>query len=336
MAAVAAIAVGAGVAVLAQAEEAAPAGGFDFGAPEVVADGLELPWGMDFLPDGSALVTQRDTAQILRMAPGEPAEPVMVVSGVVPGGEGGLLGLAVSPAYDTDGLIYVYYTAESDNRVGTVTLDDHTPTPVLTGIPKANIHNGGRIEFGPDGMLYVTTGDAADRDASQDPENLGGKILRVEPDGAVPSDNPFPGSPVYSLGHRNVQGIAWTGDGRAYASELGQNTWDEVNHVVPGANYGWPVVEGPGGEPDFTPPLHTWTTAEASPSGAAIHGETLFVAALRGSRLWLVPLDGGEPYSVLDGSYGRLRTVEIGPDGWLWIATSNGGDDLVLRFPPTT
>lgn len=334
--AVAAVLLGAGVAVMANGEEPNPsAGGFDFANGEVVADGLDLPWGMDFLPDGSTLVTQRDTAEILRLAPGEPPEVVAQIEEVVPGGEGGLLGLAVSPDYDTDALIYLYYTSSEDNRVATVTLDDPRPQPVITGIPKANIHNGGRVEFGPDGKLYVTTGDAANTDHSQDPDSLGGKILRLEPDGSIPADNPDPQSPVYTLGHRNVQGLAWAEDGTAYASELGQNTYDEVNLIEAGDNYGWPVVEGPGGDPEFTDPLHVWTTAEASPSGAAIEGDWLFVAALRGARLWVVPLDGGEPEAVLHGDHGRLRSVDVGPDGWLWITTSNGGNDLVVRYPPT-
>lgn len=332
--AVAAIVVGGGMAVLAEAEEPRVVGGFDFAAGEVVVDGLELPWGLDFLPDGSALVTQRDTAEILRLTPGQPAEVVATVSDVVPGGEGGLLGLAVSPDYESDRLVYLYFTAATDNRVGTVTLSDPTPQPIITGIPKASIHNGGRVEFGPDGKLYVTTGDAADGDHSQDPDSLGGKILRLEPDGSIPDDNPDPESPVYTLGHRNVQGLAWTESGDAYASELGQNTFDEVNRVEPGANYGWPVVEGPGGEPEYTDPIVTWPTSQASPSGAAIHGDTMFVAALRGARLWLVPLSGGEPEAVLHGDHGRLRTVDIGPDGWLWITTGNGADDMVVRYPP--
>lgn len=332
--AVAAIVVGAGMAVLAKAEEPQAAGGFDFANGEVVAGGLELPWGLDFLPDGSALVTQRDTAEILQLVPGQPAETVATIAEVVPGGEGGLLGLAVSPDYESDQLIYLYYTTAGDNRVGTVTLADPTPQPIITGIPKANIHNGGRVEFGPDGKLYVTTGDAANGDFSQDPESLGGKILRLEPDGSVPDDNPNPDSPVYTLGHRNVQGLAWTDAGDAYASELGQNTFDEVNRIEAGNNYGWPIVEGPGGEPEFADPIVTWPTSQASPSGAAIHGDTMFVAALRGARLWLVPLNGGEPEAVLQGDHGRLRTVEVGPDGWLWITTSNGGNDLVVRYPP--
>ncbi|MEV0650878.1 PQQ-dependent sugar dehydrogenase [Phytomonospora sp. NPDC050363] len=317
----------------AEAQTAADAD-FDFDAGEQVAAGLTYPWGLSFLPDGTAIFAERNSALIKTVAPGTPPQTVGQVPTVVPGGEGGLLGLAVSPDYAVDETIYVYFTAAGDNRVARLTLADLTPEPIVTGIPKASIHNGGRIEFGPDGKLYIATGDAGNRDNSQDPGSLGGKILRVNPDGTVPEDNPFPGSRVYTLGHRNVQGLDWTGGGELYASELGQNTWDEVNHIVAGDNYGWPVVEGEGGEPEFHDPLVTWTTAEASPSGAAVVADTMYVAALRGQRLWTVPLAGGEPVAVLTGTYGRVRSVEHGPDGWLWICTSNGSGDVIVRFPP--
>lgn len=310
--------------------------GFDFSSPETVADGLELPWGMDFLPDGSALFAQRDTAEIKQVTPGGGVEVVATVDEARPGGEGGLLGLAVSPDYAEDEYVYVYYTTGEDNRVARLTLDNPAPEVIIDGIPRASIHNGGRLEFGPDGKLYATTGDAADGDNSQNPDSLGGKILRVNPDGSIPDDNPTAGSPVFTLGHRNVQGLAWTAEGQPYASELGQNTWDEVNKIEAGQNYGWPEVEGPGGEPQYVDPIVTWPTSEASPSGAAIVGDTMFVAALRGERLWLVPYAGGEPTAVLQGDegVGRIRTVEHGPDGYLWIATSNGSGDRILRFPP--
>jgi glucose/arabinose dehydrogenase len=174
-----------------------------------------------------------------------------------------------------------------------------------------------------------------------------GKILRMNPDGSVPDDNPFAGSLIYSLGHRNVQGLAWDAQGRLYATEFGQNTWDEINLITPGANYGWPTVEGTGTSTQFTNPLLTWKPAEASPSGDAIVGDTLFVAALRGTRLWQIPLTGdgtlGTPVAQLLGTYGRLRTVAVAPDGYLWVMTSmrdgkltaGPDDDRILRFPPT-
>jgi glucose/arabinose dehydrogenase len=316
---------------------------FDFNAGEVVTDGLTIPWGLAFLPDGTALVAERDSGAVLKIGPDTEPETVTTISVPPPGGqfdERGLLGLAVAPDYAETGFVYAYHSTTSDNRVVRFTLDDPAPEPVLTGIPAATIHNGGRIAFGPDGKLYITTGDANVPANSQDQNSLAGKILRAEPDGSVPDDNPFPGSYVYTWGNRNVQGIAWDCDGELYFSELGWNTWDEVNHAVPGGNYGWPTVEGPGGEPEFIDPIVAWTPAEASPSGAAIVDGTLYVAALRGQRLWTVPVSGGEagePVAQLVGQIGRIRTVEHGPDGYLWVATSNGGgNDVVMRFPPAT
>ncbi|MFI0443813.1 PQQ-dependent sugar dehydrogenase [Actinomadura sp. 6N118] len=319
---------------------------FDFTKPDVVGTGLVIPWGLAFLPDGSALVSERTSARILRLAPGSAPTEVARLTGVQPAGEGGLLGLAVSPTYAQDGYVYAYYTAANDNRIVRFKLAA-TPTQevVRSGIPKASIHNGGRIHFGPDGMLYAGTGDAAQTANAQNPSSLGGKILRMRPDGSAPPDNPNPSSVVYTLGHRNVQGFGW-GGGHMYATEFGQNTWDEVNHITAGANYGWPNVEGNGGEPTYRDPIVTWTTAQSSPSGGTVAGDTFYAAALRGTRLWQVPLNGtggtsGSPTAALSGTYGRLREVAVGPDGHLWITTSNrdgrgtpaSADDRVIRFP---
>ncbi len=335
------------VAVTAQPAQAQQIGGFDFSRPEVVATGLQVPWGLAFLPNGDALVGERNSGRVLRVRPGSTPQVVATISGVTAIGEGGLLGLAVSPTFTQDNYVYAYYTSANDNRVIRFSLNSpQTQETILTGIPRGQYHNGGRIAFGPDRLLYISTGDAGQSANSQNLNSLGGKILRIHPDGTVPSDNPFPGSPVYSLGHRNVQGLAWDSDGRLYVSELGQNAWDEVNHVVPGGNYGWPIVEGIGSDPNYRNPIVTWRTSEASPSGAAIANDTLFVAALRGQRLWAVPLDGsggaGTPTAVLQGAYGRLRTVAVGPDGWLWLTNTNRdgagfprpNDDQILRFPP--
>ncbi len=264
--------------------------------------------------------------------------------GVEAGGEGGLLGLAVSPRYATDGLVYAYLTAAQDNRIVRFKLDGGQPEVVVDGIAKAGIHNGGRIAFGPDGMLYAGTGDAGTTSRSQDPASLNGKILRVTPTGEPAPGNPAAGSRVYTLGHRNVQGLAWDADGRLFATEFGQNQLDEVNLIEPGRNYGWPEVEGTGDEARFANPLVTWRTRDASPSGIAIAGGTAYVAALRGERLWTIPLNGataGTPVAALQGTHGRLRTVQVAPDGSLWVTTSNTDgrgdvrdrDDLVLRYP---
>ncbi|MGK8524383.1 PQQ-dependent sugar dehydrogenase [Nocardia asteroides] len=321
-----------------------PAGQPALDAAEEVAGGLDVPWGLAFLPDGAALVSERDSGRILRVVPGGAPEQVYQVPDVIARGEGGLLGLAVAPDYAETGYVYAYLTAEADNRIVRFRLDGR-PEVLVAGIAKAGNHNGGRLAFGPDGMLYAGTGDAGRTERSQDPASLNGKILRMTPEGRPAPGNPAPDSPVYSLGHRNVQGLAWDRSGRLFAAEFGQNRFDEINLIEPGRNYGWPGVEGAGGAGrGYTDPLLTWTTEEASPSGIAITGETLYAAALRGRRLWTVPLaDGrtGTPRTELHERYGRLRTVAVAPDGALWLTTSNtdgrgepgSGDDRVLRFP---
>jgi glucose/arabinose dehydrogenase len=226
-------------------EEAAPplAGA----AVETKATGLRVPWGLAWLPDRSLLISERTTGRILRLprGGGRPRE-VMRVPGVDLGaGEGGLLGIAVSPRYRRDRLVYAYFTSDSDNRIVRFRLGGAVH-PILTGISRAANHDGGRIAFGPDGLLYAGTGDAGDPSSAQDRDDLNGKILRMRPDGSVPRDNPFPGSLVYSYGHRNVQGLAWDRRGRLWATEFGQNLLDEVNLIRPGRNYGWPVREGKG------------------------------------------------------------------------------------------
>ena len=329
------------------------AGGTAGAPPEdarTITTGLRAPWGLAFLPDGRAVVGERDTGRILLVPAGggEPTE-VTRLPDVHHAGESGLLGLAVSPEYESDGLIYAYYTTAADNRVVRFRLDGADPAgpeveEVLTGLASARIHDGGRIAFGPDGNLYIGVGDAADPDLAQDPRSPNGKILRIRPDGRIPDDNPFPGSPVYSLGHRNVQGLAWDSAGRLWASEFGQNTFDELNLIRPGANYGWPEVEGSGDTRGgrFTNPVLTWTTDEASPSGIAIRDDILYMAALRGERLWVMNLDGetvsGQPRALFTGELGRLRTIELAPDGSLWVTTSNtdgrgdprDGDDRIV------
>ncbi len=315
-----------------------------------VATGLEAPWGLAFLPDGRALVTERDSGRLLAVDEGGAVTEVQRLA-AAGSGEGGLLGVAVSP--EDPGLVYAYTTTAQDNRVVRFRLGEE-PEPVLTGIPAAELHNGGRIAFGPDGMLYVGTGDAREASSAPDPGSLAGKILRLTPDGGVPEDNPTPGSPVYSSGHRNVQGLAWDDAGRLYASEFGQSTFDEVNLVEPGGDYGWPEVEGTGGAPEYVDPITTFDTAEASPSGVAILADgaipqwegDLFMAALRGERLWRLDLDDSGAVvgreELLSGEAGRLRHVAQAPDGSLWVLTSNRDgrgdpgpdDDRILRLGP--
>ena len=319
------------------------------GTPTVVVAGLAVPWGVAFLPDGDALVTERDSHRLLRVGADGATTGLGTVPGVGGGGEGGLLGLAVSPGFATDSTVFAYLTTDEDNRVVRFTLDGDTAggfTPVLTGIPAANIHNGGRIGFGPDGLLYVTTGDAGQRDRAPDAGFLGGKVLRMTADGAPAPGNPDPGSVVWTLGHRNPQGLAFGPDGAVYEAEFGQNSLDEVNRLEGGADYGWPAAEGTDGElGDSTAPLLTFATSDASPSGLVHAGGSLWLAALGGERLYRMTLgaDGvpAAPETLFDGAYGRLRTVVVAPDGALWVTTSNrdgrgdpaADDDKILRVP---
>ena len=290
------------------------------------AAGLVSPWGLVTLPDGSALVSERDTRRIVQVASDGGQVEATVIEQAVPDGEGGLLGIAVDP---TSTWLYAYVTAAEDNRVIRIPLDDLSGAreDIVTGIPKAGIHNGGRIAFGPDGMLYVATGDAGQPELAQDPDSLAGKILRIDPEGAVPADNPFPGSPIWSLGHRNVQGLAFDSRGQLWATEFGSKDADELNLIEPGANYGWPAVEGTGTDPAYANPQAQWSpTSLASPSGLAIVDDVAYVASLRGEVLWQVPLVGDRaatPIALDLGDLGRLRTVEALPDGSLWLMTSN-------------
>ena len=312
----------------------------------VVATGLDVPWGIAFLPDGSALVSERDSARIVHVTPDGDVSTVGTVQGVDGSGEGGLLGIALSPAYATDRTLLAYFTAGPENVIARMTYDGSglaDQRRIFGGIPSGPIHNGGRIAFGPDGFLYVGTGEAGRGTPAQDPNDLGGKILRITPEGAPAPGNPTPGSPVWTLGHRNVQGLAWDARGRMWASEFGQNTWDELNRIVPGGNYGWPVVEGRSGDDRFRNPVRQWHTDVASPSGIAIADGSVFMAGLRGERLWQIPLlqhGTAKPRALLTGRYGRLRAVAVAPDGSLWVLTNNTdgrgsprpGDDRIVRL----
>jgi glucose/arabinose dehydrogenase len=318
-------------------------------ATGTIADGLEVPWGVAFLPDGDAVVTERMSGRVLLLAPdGAPAE-VGTITAVVPQGEAGLLGVAVSPDFARDRTLFFYLTSSSDNRVVSAVLDGSElgdPSVVLDGIPAGFIHDGGRIAFGPDGYLYVTTGETGDPGLAQDPDSLAGKILRITADGEPAPGNPDPGSPVWSLGHRNVQGLAWDDQGRLWASEFGDSTWDELNLVEKGGNYGWPEVEGTGGGDRFIDPQLVWPVEDASPSGLAFDDGHLWMAGLRGRRLWRIDVSAAgrasHPTAYFTEDYGRLRTVVTAPDGALWLTTSNrdgrgepaADDDRIIRVQP--
>lgn len=317
-----------------------------------VAEGLESPWGLAPLPGGGLLVSSRDEGTIVRVdeKTGKKTE-LGEVPGVSAAGEGGLLGIALSPDFASDRMVYAYFTSAGDNRVVRMLYDDGKPAgrqlgapdTVFRGIPKGFIHNGGRIAFGPDKMLYVGTGESGDTGLSQDRDSTGGKILRLTPEGEPAPGNPFSGSPVYSYGHRNVQGLAWDARQRLFASEFGQDTWDELNAIKPGGNYGWPEAEGKSDDSGFQNPVDQWSTAEASPSGIAYAEGSVWMAGLRGKRLWRIPLNGtaasAEPQAFLEGEYGRLRTVVPAGGDRLWLVTSNtdgrgapkGGDDRILE-----
>ncbi|MFF5017463.1 PQQ-dependent sugar dehydrogenase [Streptomyces sp. NPDC001165] len=317
-----------------------------------VAEGLKTPWGLAPLPGGGLLVSSRDEGTITRIdeKTGRKTE-LGKVSGVSPAGEGGLLGIALSPDYASDHMIYAYFTSASDNRIVRMLYDEQKPAgeqlgapdTVFRGIPKGIIHNGGRIAFGPDGMLYAGTGESGNRGLAQDKKSLGGKILRLTPEGEPAPGNPFPGSPVYSYGHRNVQGLAWDSRQRLFASEFGQDTWDELNAIKPGDNYGWPEAEGRSSQAGFHNPIAQWHTDDASPSGIAYVDGVIWMAGLKGKRLWRIPLRGTEaaaaPQAFLTGEYGRLRTVVAAGGDKVWLVTSNTdgrgtpkkGDDRVLE-----
>lgn len=335
--------------------EPAPATGTPVSATDLVT-GLTSPWGLLVMRDGTMLVSERDTTQIKRVpAQGGRAEVVATVADARPAGEGGLLGLATTP---DESRVFVYFTSETDNRIVSMSWDGRRlgePQLVFDGIPHGDgdRHEGGRMVVGPDGLLYVSTGETGDTpEMAQDPDLLGGKILRLTLDGEPAPGNPF-GDAIYSLGHRNIEGLAFDDRGRLWASEFGDQTWDELNLITPGGNYGWPEVEGSSDREEFVNPAVVWRTENASPAGVAFWEGSLWMAGLRGETLWEVPLAPGEagsaqdpgaavqqPVPHLQGELGRLRTVEPAADGeGLLLATSNtdgrgdpaADDDRILR-----
>jgi glucose/arabinose dehydrogenase len=306
--------------------------------------GIDIAWSVAVLPDGSSLVSERNTGEIYHVPkPGSGGKAT--VAGRLPitrtEGEGGLLGLAVPADFDADHVFYAYYSTESDNRIAAVPWRDSSigkPDVIFSGIPRGRNHNGGRIAFGPDGYLYVGTGEAGDTSLSQNLDSLGGKILRITADGEPAPGNPFGGSPIWSYGHRNVQGLAWDSRKRLWASEFGQNTYDELNLIEPGKNYGWPEVEGRAGNPEFVDPVAQWTPAEMSPSGIAVGPDgAVYMAALRGQSVWRVQIKAngtaGTSKRLLHGTYGRIRDIAF-VGGRAWITTSNNdGADRLISLP---
>lgn len=297
----------------------------------VIARDLTSPWGLTFFSNGKAWVSERDTALIKEIDSTKPfganSEIVGKIPGVVPSGEGGLLGIALSKS---ERELYVYYTAQNDNRVARIPIVGGRlgkPKVILSGIPKNSYHNGGRILVRPDGGIFVATGDAGDPSLSQRSDSLAGKILLIDRNGKALGKNK-----IYSSGHRNVQGLALDSQGRLWASEFGSKDADELNLILPNRNYGWPLYEGYSSDPKYVSPKMQWApTSLASPSGIAIAKNNAFVASLRGEVLWQVPLTGvagsdpkaRKPIPVKLGDLGRLRTIEQAPDGSLWLISSN-------------
>jgi quinoprotein glucose dehydrogenase len=334
-------------------------------AVETWVEDLEVPWSLVFLTDDRALVTERPGRVRLIEKGRLRNEPYAVIDGAVHTGEGGLMGMAKHPEYPDEAWLYVMHTYREGgslyNRV--VRYRDtgkgmEFDRVIIGGIPGNRVHDGGRIAFGPDGMLYVTTGDVWQARIAQNPESLGGKILRLAPDGGIPPDNPFAGSPVYSMGHRNPQGLAWhpeTGDlfssEHGPSGEFGLRGRDIINVIEPGGNYGWPLVLGDANVEGFMDPLVMWERA-TPPAGMAFWDGRLFVATLRSRALVRIGLETpGEGYRVTaidrlfasgpsEGVYGRLRDAVAGPDGALYVLTSNRdgrgspapGDDRILRI----
>ncbi|MGW7369261.1 PQQ-dependent sugar dehydrogenase [Streptomyces sp. NPDC054841] len=306
------------------------------GAPTgitTISTGWSIPWGASWLPDGSAaLVTERDSFKVFRVTPdGTRSQIGTVPQSQATGGEGGLMGVAVDPDWASNHHVYFMHTSSDGNRVARMTYDGSSLSgykALVQGIKKATFHNGGRLAFGPDGHLYASTGDAQTPSLAQDRNSLNGKILRMTKDGKAAPGNPF-GNLVFSMGHRNPQGLAFDAEGRLWSAELGQNSKDELNLIKSGRNYGWPQCEGDCSVSGMTNPKKTWDVAEASPSGIAIVDSAVYMASLRGERLWQIPISPdnenvGTAKAYYVGTYGRLRSVTKVPGAdQMWLSTTN-------------
>ncbi|WP_053744261.1 PQQ-dependent sugar dehydrogenase [Streptomyces sp. NRRL WC-3618] len=324
----------------------------DGGVPSSIAtvsSGWTIPWGTYWMPDGqTALITERDDFRVWKVTKdGTKTQVGTVPNAVTTNGEGGLLGVAVDPKWETNHYVYFMHTASEDNRVVRMTYNGSSLTGytvLLQGIKKNRYHNGGRLVFGPDGYLYVSTGEAQTPDLAQDKNSLNGKILRMTTDGKAAPGNPF-NNYAYSYGHRNPQGLAFDRNGRLWEAEFGNSSKDELNLIKPGANYGWPTCEGTCDVSGMTNPKKTWSVSEASPSGIAIARNVIYMASLRGERLWRIPITGdtenvGTATAYYVGTYGRLRTVTKVPGAdQLWLSTTNSdnnggeadGSDKIFR-----
>jgi glucose/arabinose dehydrogenase len=334
---------------------------------ETVATGLEAPWAIDFAPDGRVFITERP-GRIRVMANGQLQPRPWATLNVAATSESGLMGLALDPDFASNGYVYVAYTYRTSdgtlvNKLARLRDDPSTgggyeEAVLADGVRANSVHDGGRVRFGPDGKLYWTMGDAGSDMLAQDPTHPNGKIHRLETDGSAPADNPWPGSTVYSYGHRNAQGLAWQpGTNALYATEHGPSgrqacCLDEVNRVEPGQNYGWPLITGDETRAEMLPPVaHSGASETWAPAGAAFVSSgtwagSLLFTGLRGQALYRVTLDPSDPWRalsvdpVIQGQFGRLRDVVAGPDGAYYVLTSNrdgrgsprAEDDRVLRL----
>lgn len=316
----------------------------------VIQEGLYVPWSIAFFRKGEFAFTERNG--FLKLVGPNPIS--IRVPEAMEIGEGGLLGLAIHPDFSTNHFIYLYFTTQAGekilNRVVRYEFTDYVLIKnkvVLDNIPGGSVHNGGAIAFGPDNYLYISTGDSGQEELAQDKNSLGGKILRINDDGSIPSDNPF-GNEVYSFGHRNPQGLAWDYEGNLWETEHGRSGvtsgLDELNLITRGSNYGWPIVQGDEKREGMVAPMINSGSLTWAPSGLAFRGGNLFFAGLRGESLYKVNVlpQGklGPLTSHFAGKYGRLRGVVLGPDDFIYFSTSNRdgrgkpqeGDDKILKL----
>ncbi|APV43944.1 Glucose/arabinose dehydrogenase, beta-propeller fold [Dehalogenimonas formicexedens] len=316
-----------------------------------IAENLDIPWEMVFLPDKSILLTERPgTVRFIDSNRNLQNQPIFTITDVAAIGEGGLLGATLHPQFAINGWVYFYYTYQSGtglaNRVVRYTLHGTTfsdRTVIIEGIPGGNIHDGGRIKFGPDGLLYICVGETGNENLAQDLNSLAGKILRLTDDGTIPASNPFPDSAIYSYGHRNPEGLVWDDQGRLWETEHGASAQDEINLIEPGKNYGWPVIRGDQTAPGMTSPVLASGNVTWAPSGLTIVAGSIYFAGLESQSLFKYDISTGKLTRYLNGSFGRLRDVVAGPDDLLYILTNNRdgrgipltGDDRVIRIDRT-
>ncbi len=303
--------------------------------PTTAVNGLNnlfVPWDLSILGDGRIIFTQRDGKVFIYDPKLSKVDEIYVdFNGLEVLGEGGLLGLAVDPEFEKNMLVYLYYTHSSSgelrNRVDSFEFSKSNLVRVgnvIDKIPAGEHHNGGRIAFGPDDYLYIATGDTTDSGLAQNIESLAGKILRVNKNGDVPSDNPFGESPIFSLGHRNVQGLAWDSESDLWATEHGADGKDELNRVIKGGNYGWPVVEGSVEKEGFIKPVVNSEADTWAPTGITTNKNNIYFVGLAGRAIYKYDLEQKNLVKYPSNEYGRLREIEYDKArDVFWLLTSN-------------